>query len=81
MKNELIKFYLLVGLIVMDNSWFKIRMVLDVVVCVGCLKFKMVKLYVLLNRKNVFLILFKKKFCIFFYLFYVLYVIYFLVDD
>lgn len=46
------KFYLLVGLIVMDNSWFKIRMVLDVVVCVGCLKFKMVKLYVLLNRKN-----------------------------
>lgn len=47
------KFYLLVGLTVMDNSWFNTRMVLDVVVCAGCLKPKMVKSHVLLNRKKV----------------------------
>lgn len=29
--------YLLVGLTVMDNSWFRTRIVLEVVVCAGCL--------------------------------------------
>lgn len=47
------KCYLLVGLTVMDNSWFRTRMVLDVVVCAGCLKPKMVKSHVLVNRKIV----------------------------
>lgn len=75
------KFYLLVGLTVMDNSWFKTRMVLDVVVCAGCLKPKMVKSHVLLNRKNVLSILSKKKLCISFHSFHALYVTHLSADD
>lgn len=81
LKNESIKFYLLVGLTVMDNSWFKTRMVLDAVVCAGCLKPKMVKSHVLLNRKNVLSILSKKKLCISFHSFHALYVTHLSADD